>query len=50
MTEHEIHHRGQIYLYLSILGIETPPLYGLTEEEVLRRSSINVRPSGAAAE
>ena len=40
MTEHEIHHRGQIYLYLSILGIETPPLYGLTSEEVLERSRI----------
>ena len=38
MIEHEIHHRGQIYLYLSILGIETPPLYGLTEEEVKKRS------------
>ena len=39
MIEHEIHHRGQIYLYLSMLGVETPPLYGLTEEEVKRRSS-----------
>jgi uncharacterized damage-inducible protein DinB len=39
MTEHEIHHRGQLYLYLGLLGIETPPLYGLTEEEVKRRSS-----------
>jgi uncharacterized damage-inducible protein DinB len=38
MVEHEIHHRGQIYLYLSMLEIETPPLYGLTEEEVKRRS------------
>lgn len=38
MIEHEIHHRGQIYLYLSMLGVETPPLYGLTEEEVKRRS------------
>jgi uncharacterized damage-inducible protein DinB len=38
MIEHEVHHRGQIYLYLSMLGIETPPLYGLTEEEVKRRS------------
>ncbi|MFQ5638616.1 MAG: DinB family protein [bacterium] len=38
MIEHEIHHRGQIYLYLSILNIETPPLYGLTSEEVLERS------------
>lgn len=34
MTEHEIHHRGQIYLYLGILGISTPPLYGLTSEQV----------------
>jgi len=39
MIEHEVHHRGQIYLYLSMLGIETPPLYGLTEEEVRSRSS-----------
>ncbi|HEY0547795.1 MAG TPA: DinB family protein [Pyrinomonadaceae bacterium] len=39
MTEHEIHHRGQIYLYLSVIGIETPPLYGLTSEEVLERSA-----------
>ena len=38
MTEHEIHHRGQIYMYLAMLGIPTPPIYGLTEEEVHRRS------------
>jgi uncharacterized damage-inducible protein DinB len=43
MTEHEIHHRGQLYLYLAILGIETPPLYGLTSEEVLERSSANIQ-------
>ena len=34
LPEHEIHHRGQIYLYLNQLGVETPPLYGLTSEEV----------------
>lgn len=39
MVEHECHHRGQIYLYLSMLGVPTPPLYGLTEEEVARRSA-----------
>ena len=39
MVEHEAHHRGQLYLYLAMLGIEAPPLYGLTEEEVLERSS-----------
>jgi len=39
MVEHEIHHRGQIYLYLAMLEIKTPPLYGLTEEEVKERSA-----------
>ena len=39
MVEHEIHHRGQIYTYLAMLGIETPPLYGLTSEQVLERSA-----------
>ncbi len=34
MVEHEAHHRGQIYMMLSMLGVTTPPLYGLTEEEV----------------
>ncbi len=38
MVEHEIHHRGQIYLQLAMLDVETPPLYGLTSEEVRARS------------
>ena len=38
MTEHECHHRGQIYLYLSMLDVPTPPLYGLTSEQVRERS------------
>lgn len=38
MVEHEVHHRGQIYLYLGLLDIPTPPIYGLTSEEVLKRS------------
>ncbi len=38
LIEHEIHHRGQIYLYLVMLGVETPPLYGLTAEDVQERS------------
>jgi uncharacterized damage-inducible protein DinB len=38
LPEHEIHHRGQIYLYLAMVGIETPPLYGLTSEQVAARS------------
>jgi uncharacterized damage-inducible protein DinB len=38
MVEHEVHHRGQIYLMLSMLEVPTPPLYGLTSEEVRSRS------------
>jgi uncharacterized damage-inducible protein DinB len=38
MAEHEIHHRGQIYLYLAMLDVATPPLYGLTSEEVFEKS------------
>jgi uncharacterized damage-inducible protein DinB len=38
MPEHEIHHRGQIYLLLNLLEVPTPPLYGLTSEEVRARS------------
>lgn len=38
MTEHEIHHRGQIYTYLALLEVPTPPLYGLTSEQVMQRS------------
>jgi uncharacterized damage-inducible protein DinB len=39
MVEHEIHHRGQIYIYLAILGVPTPPLYGMTSEQVRARSN-----------
>ena len=38
MVEHEVHHRGQIYLMLSMLGVPTPPIYGLTSEQVYERS------------
>lgn len=34
MVEHEVHHRGQLYIYLGLLGIPTPPIFGLTAEEV----------------
>lgn len=37
LVEHEIHHRGQIYTYLGMLDVPTPPLYGLTSEEVSAR-------------
>jgi len=38
MVEHEVHHRGQIYIYLGMLGVTTPPIFGLTSEEVRARS------------
>ena len=39
MLEHEAHHRGQIYLYLGMLGVPSPPLFGLTSEEVRSRGT-----------
>jgi uncharacterized damage-inducible protein DinB len=36
--EHEAHHRGQLYLMLAMRGVATPPIYGLTAEDVLARS------------
>ncbi len=39
MIEHEVHHRGQIYMMLGMLGVETPPLWGLREEELVERSN-----------
>lgn len=38
MLEHEAHHRGQLYLMLALRGVRTPPIYGLTAEEVQARS------------
>jgi len=32
-------HRGQIYLMLNMLGVPTPPLFGLTSEQVRERSA-----------
>ncbi len=43
LTEHEIHHRGELYLCLSMLGVKTPPLYGLTSEQ-LKELSEGLRP------
>ncbi len=39
MVEHEVHHRGEMYVYLALLGVERPPLYGATEQD-LRRYSV----------
>lgn len=45
MVEHEVHHRGQFYLMLRMVSVDTPPLYGLTSEEVLVRSEPDAPPS-----
>lgn len=39
MVEHEAHHRGQLYLMASMRGISIPPLYGMTEEQVVELAS-----------
>ena len=41
LVEHEVHHRGQLYIYLGMLGIPTPAIFGLTAEEVEQRSRKN---------
>ena len=43
MVEHEAHHRGQLYLMAGMRGISIPPLYGLTEEEVVELSGPSSR-------
>jgi uncharacterized damage-inducible protein DinB len=40
MVEHEIHHRGQIYIYLSMIEVSASPIYGLTSEEVYKRRAL----------
>jgi uncharacterized damage-inducible protein DinB len=39
MTEHEAHHRGQLYFILGLRGVPTPPIYGLTSEDLRARST-----------
>ncbi|MFC1879586.1 DinB family protein [Chloroflexota bacterium] len=35
MVEHEIHHRSQLGVYLSLMGVEPPQLYGIGVDEVI---------------
>jgi uncharacterized damage-inducible protein DinB len=39
MVEHENHHRGQVYSYLAQLRVPTPPIFGLTSEQVRANSA-----------
>jgi uncharacterized damage-inducible protein DinB len=45
MVEHEVHHSGQLYLYLGVLGVKTPPIFGLTSEQVREASSGGAAPN-----
>jgi uncharacterized damage-inducible protein DinB len=42
MVEHEIHHRGELYAYLGLIGVNVPPLYGLTSEQLREIADRNV--------
>ncbi|UCA60215.1 DinB family protein [Chryseobacterium rhizoplanae] len=34
MVEHEIHHRAELYIYLNLLDVRTPQIFGFSAEEV----------------
>lgn len=34
MVEHEVHHRSQLCLYLTLMGVEPPALFGLHVEDL----------------
>ena len=35
MTEHEIHHRSQLAVYLSLMGVQPPHIFGLGVEDFI---------------
>jgi len=39
LTLHEIHHRAALVIYLNLLGVNTPPIIGLMEEQVIQLSN-----------
>jgi uncharacterized damage-inducible protein DinB len=39
MVEHEIHHRSQLAVYLSLMGVEPPQIYGMGVEDVIARAT-----------
>lgn len=38
LVVHEIHHRGALCIYLNLLDIKTPPVLGLTAEQIIELS------------
>lgn len=41
MVEHEIHHRAELYIYLNLLDVKTPQIFGFSAEEV-QKLSVNL--------
>lgn len=39
LVEHEIHHRSQLAMYLSLMGVTPPQIYGLGVEDVIARAT-----------
>jgi len=39
MTEHEIHHRAQLAMYLMLLGVTPPHIYGLGVEDLIIKAT-----------
>ena len=39
MTEHEIHHRSQLAMYLLLLGVKPPHIYGLGVEDLIAKAT-----------
>jgi uncharacterized damage-inducible protein DinB len=38
MVEHEIHHRGQLAMYLALMGAHPPQIYGMGVEDMIARA------------
>ncbi len=38
MTEHEVHHRSQLAVYLSLMGVQPPHIFGLGVEDLIALS------------
>jgi uncharacterized damage-inducible protein DinB len=38
LVVHEIHHRAALCIYLNLLGVKSPPILGLMEEQVIELS------------
>jgi uncharacterized damage-inducible protein DinB len=39
LLTHEIHHRAALCIYLNLLGVNTPPILGFSEEQVIQLSN-----------